>query len=119
MYDVDYRNSKFWVLIPENLKICSRCGEKLNPDDVEVHHKNGKKYDDSPENLALICSQCHRGIKRYTIETTIPITVKFPQSLLKKIDEESTKLEINKSVFIRNVIWGHFTQLENKTISQT
>ena len=32
---------------------------------MDVHHINGLHWDDSPDNLQLLCSNCHRIVTKY------------------------------------------------------
>ena len=40
---------------------CEKCGARLN---LGIHHKNNDHYDDSPENLAVLCVSCHMSIHK-------------------------------------------------------
>lgn len=40
---------------------CPRCGfEASHPAQMDVHHKNRDHSDNRPENLEVICANCHR-----------------------------------------------------------
>jgi len=38
---------------------CERCGFLFNVAKLECHHRNGDPFDNSIENLALVCKPCH------------------------------------------------------------
>ena len=40
---------------------CSTC---KSDKEICVHHKNGNHYDNSPENLELLCRKCHMSLHR-------------------------------------------------------
>jgi hypothetical protein len=48
-------------IVEERGKICEDCGLNLTYGNVrlEVHHTNSKKYDNSSENLKILCVSCH------------------------------------------------------------
>lgn len=99
---MEFRRAKLWALIPESLKKCENCGNKIDFDDADVHHINGKRYDNSPENLKMLCSKCHGGGSKG--DPMSQKSVRLHNSMYKKIDELSIKLGINQSLFIRNAI---------------
>jgi len=42
-------------------EICQECGSKLN---LGIHHINIDHYDNSPENLQVLCVSCHMSIHK-------------------------------------------------------
>ena len=58
------RNTKEYKKLAEQLfeGKCLKCGVK--EDGLHVHHKNGNHYDNSPENLELLCRRCHISLHR-------------------------------------------------------
>ena len=58
--------SQDWAQISRRLRaevgyICQRCGKDYsqNKQFLDVHHKNGLKYDNSKGNLEVLCKSCH------------------------------------------------------------
>lgn len=39
--------------------VCERCGHFFKVGKLECHHRNGDPFDNSKENLALVCETCH------------------------------------------------------------
>lgn len=39
--------------------VCERCGHYFKVGKLECHHRNGDPFDNSNENLALVCTDCH------------------------------------------------------------
>lgn len=39
--------------------LCERCGHFFKVSDLETHHRNGDPFDNSNENLSLVCKPCH------------------------------------------------------------
>lgn len=57
-------------LIKERGHICEECGlEKWlgRPIPIELHHKDGDRTNNDPENLSLICPNCHTFTDNYKI----------------------------------------------------
>lgn len=55
-------------LLAERGHKCEKCGNSfwLNvPIPLELHHKNGNHYDNSYENLGLLCPNCHALTENY------------------------------------------------------
>ena len=47
---------------------CEKCGNSLwlnEPIPLELHHKNGKTFDNNLENLELLCPNCHAFTENY------------------------------------------------------
>lgn len=58
--NVDYRK----IAIDAHGLVCQRCGKKLLPEELVVHHINEEHHvdeitDNSPENLMCLCHSCH------------------------------------------------------------
>ena len=46
-------------------KVCSACGYDTHPEILEVHHKDRDRTNNDPENLVVLCKNCH-GWEHYT-----------------------------------------------------
>lgn len=50
----------FWREHDRETYECPGCGTRSGP--WEVHHRNGRGFDDSEENLIALCRPCHREL---------------------------------------------------------
>lgn len=106
-------------------KYSKKCHICSSDDNVEVHHINGKRWDNSIENLIPVCKECHGNIhsnnntlNKWTsllnskncfndIENDTPtddmirITISLDSDTLKYIDEKS---DGNRSKCVRKII---------------
>lgn len=106
---MEFRTAKIWALVPDVLKKCENCGRRIEFDDADVHHINGKRYDNRPENLMMLCVKCHghgNGIRRG--DPMSQKSVRLPTSMYKKLDEIAEKHGINQSLTIRNALEEYF-----------
>jgi len=46
-----------------NLKKCSLCGVERSYGHFDIHHINGDRNDNRPENLLVLCRDCHINIE--------------------------------------------------------
>jgi len=81
------------------------CKKQMDIENLEVHHKDGKRYNSDLSNLELRCKKCHRNI---TNETMIIANYKFPADLLKIIDEKAQELGISNSAVVRGILCKYF-----------
>jgi 5-methylcytosine-specific restriction endonuclease McrA len=58
--DMSLQRSRVWEM---SGALCAKCGECIDWEDSEMHHKTsrGKGGDDSILNLEMLCRNCHRG----------------------------------------------------------
>lgn len=42
-----------------DLTECQKCGYKEHPEILQAHHKNKDRTDDTPENIIVLCPNCH------------------------------------------------------------
>lgn len=62
----------FWRNHDRETYECPRCGCGGGP--FEVHHENGRSFDNSPENLVAWCRACHREAHREgEVDTTTTV----------------------------------------------
>lgn len=103
---MDYRIIRFFSLIPDNKKICTKCKIPLSLDICEIHHIDGKRYNNQGENLQLLCKNCHKGLieGNYQPGTLINVSYRFPEELMKRIDEKSKKEKVSNSVLVRRIL---------------
>jgi len=102
---MDYRFKAILQLIPKEKLICSICKKQIPLENLEIHHKDGKRYNSNIKNLDLRCKQCHRNV---TSETMIITNYKFPADLLKIIDEKAQELGISNSAVVRGILCKYF-----------
>jgi len=55
-----------------NRKICSVCGVECKYGNFDVHHINGDHNDNRPENLTVLCRDCHINVEHGYSATTFP-----------------------------------------------
>jgi len=108
-----YLKSKEWI----NLKIdlismrgqkCEKCGKhKKSPTLLQIHHLTYKNiFNESPEDLMILCSRCHRiehgliKVKK-TTKTKVVKKKKSSKSAFKKIDREEGK-------WVKSQNWAKF-----------
>lgn len=65
---------------------CAGCGKIHKLKDLEVHHKNQNCFDNSLENLTILCKKCHAKVDtatRLAIKERVVITdcVKYTTSV--------------------------------------
>jgi 5-methylcytosine-specific restriction endonuclease McrA len=41
------------------LKLCNRCGYSAMPEILDVHHRDRDRTNNEPENLEVLCPNCH------------------------------------------------------------
>jgi len=44
---------------------CSRCGYSEFPNMLQIHHMNHDKFNNNPNNLILLCMNCHFSLHRH------------------------------------------------------
>lgn len=98
-----------WKLIPAQYKICPKCKKKLTLQNLDIHHKDGRRSNSKPENLQLMCSQCHRGKVQQLRKFMINKSIRFPANLLHDIEEAAEKEGISVSAIIRRSIESSLT----------
>lgn len=106
-------------------KYSNKCHICSSEDNIEVHHINGERWDNSIENLIPVCKECHtdihsnndklnkwssllnskhspKGIKNITSDgDMVRITVSLNSDTVKYVDEKS---DGNRSKCIREII---------------
>jgi len=85
----DSRNYKDGISIPRNIafekykmeKKCEKCGET---EDLNVHHKNENRHDNSRENLKILCRSCHMKHHKIGGKHSVNTLVKMNKTWVKK-----------------------------------
>lgn len=64
------------------------------PIPLELHHKNGNHYDNSLDNLEILCSNCHSAKHGYgqTIKYTVEDVVKKVKETKKQVENKKEKI---------------------------
>lgn len=109
---MDYRLKAILQFIPKDKLVCAICKKPMKVENLEVHHKDGKRYNSDLSNLELRCKQCHRNVSS---ETMVITNYKFPENLLKVVDEKAKELGVNNSIVVRGILCKYFgikTQIE-------
>lgn len=105
---MNYVLQKLLSLIPPEERICVVCKCQLTTEITDLHHKDGKRWNNKPENLMLICQTCHRGHITPRKQDSILISVKLPTNLLEKISNEAEITFSNTSAIIRKILLEHY-----------
>jgi len=67
--DIGSKRTKGWILkrmLRDNgrdITHCENCGQKFGKRKITIHHKNGNSHDNRPQNLLILCRQCHDKIE--------------------------------------------------------
>ncbi len=93
-----------WELIPVELKICPKCKVKLTLQNLDIHHKDGRRSNNKPENLEPMCSKCHRGALKRSTDFMINTSFRLTGDELYYLEEEAEKEGISVSAMIRRSI---------------
>jgi len=93
-----------WELIPAKFKICPRCKRRLTLRNLDIHHKNGRRSNNKPENLEPLCSKCHVGKVERHNEFMINTSLRLSGDMLQGLEETAEKEGISVSAVIRRSI---------------
>lgn len=110
-----YLKSKEWIdlkidLISMRGQKCEKCGKhKKSPTLLQIHHLTYKNiFNESPEDLMILCSRCHRiehGLikvkPKKTTKTKVVKKKKSSKIAFKKIDKEEGK-------WVKSQNWAKF-----------
>lgn len=55
----------------EECEICGLSEWMGMPIPLELHHKNGNHFDNSEDNVMILCPTCHAQITRHIVDATI------------------------------------------------
>ncbi len=102
-----HRYSQFWCMIDETKKVCARCGISLTLENTDVHHKDGRRYNNNSDNLELLCKKCHRGLGGRASRHEEPMIFtgfRLPSILLEKLDRRANELRMTPSALVREIL---------------
>ena len=115
-----YLKSKEWIdlkidLITTRGQRCEKCRkDKKSPTLLQIHHLTYKNiFNESPEDLMILCSRCHRiehGLikSKKTVKTKVVKKKKSLKSAFKKIDNKEGK-------WLKSQNWTKFNAFTKKT----
>lgn len=108
---MEYTLVKLWELIPTDKKKCGKCGVDLTPEITDIHHIDGKRFNNKPENLELLCQSCHRGHKRPRNKPmNLLVTMRFNEELLTKINLDAENSGTDVSKVIRRIVSDYYSR---------
>jgi hypothetical protein len=85
---VGHQKVALWSLIPADKKICTRCNNMIELPNLDIHHVNGKRWDNTPGNLQLLHRRCHianfEGGEKF-----VGTSYRLPPSLMMDIEREA------------------------------
>jgi len=90
-----------WELIPAEYKACPKCKCKLTLHNLDINHKDGRRSNNKPENLELLCSKCHRGKVQRLSQFMINTSLRLPGDVLHNLEDIAEKEGISVSAVIR------------------
>jgi len=119
----EYLRSKEWTdlkidLITARGQKCEKCGnQKKSPTQLQVHHITYKNiFNESPEDLMILCSYCHRlehGLVKKKSKKKVNSKVKSKKSIKSKFKAIDKK----ESNWSKNQNWAKFNAFSKKHTS--
>ena len=61
--------------------VCTACGKELEEDDFRLYHRNGNEDDDDPDNVDLVCPDCHDDIDKTARGETEDVLVEIEEEM--------------------------------------
>jgi DNA-directed RNA polymerase subunit RPC12/RpoP len=99
-----YQLIAIWNLLPSSERKCSICRRELSLDNLNIHHKNGDRQNNTSENLQITCKNCHNRIHGNENESNGIIIFRVPRDLKNKINSIAQKEKTTKSRVIRRFL---------------
>jgi len=110
------RQSCEYPILADNRHICCICHK--NGKDVQLHHIDGKPSNNSPENLCVLCLDCHGKVER---KPTMARQITSGELRIYKNNwEKHCRLEKNKSITINNYfgLYARVPELRDPEVMQ-
>lgn len=81
------------ALIDERGAVCEICGYNYDSDALQIHHIDMDRQHNSPDNLAVICSNCH-SILHQRVKRNLPTYVNKTEGVINELNKLKAELKV-------------------------